>query len=193
MEVGKTIRSLRTGAGMSQEELAGKVFVSRQTISNWENDKFYPDVQSLAILAELFGTSIDSLVKGDLPMIDARIVEEDVRTLKRNASLYGALLMVSILVMVVSFALENWLAFAVGVLVYALSIYFAFLVEHDKKKHDVRTYREIRALCNGATIDEIKAQRTSQQWSTEIMKKVLVGGCVGAAIGLAVVWLIRLL
>lgn len=38
MEIGKTIRNLRTESGMSQEELAEKVFVSRQTISNWENE-----------------------------------------------------------------------------------------------------------------------------------------------------------
>ncbi|RVU97642.1 XRE family transcriptional regulator [Coriobacteriales bacterium OH1046] len=67
MEVGKTVRELRAEAGMSQEELAEKVFVSRQTISNWENGKFYPDVQSPAIVTELFGTSIDNLVTGDPP------------------------------------------------------------------------------------------------------------------------------
>ena len=59
MEIGKTIRNLRTESGMSQEELAEKVFVSRQTISNWENDKFYPDVQSLAIIADIFGIPAD--------------------------------------------------------------------------------------------------------------------------------------
>ena len=82
MEVGKTIKELRTDAGMSQDELAGKAFVSRQTISNWENGKFYPDVQSLATIADLFGTSIDDLVKGDLPMMNSRIAKEDVRSLR---------------------------------------------------------------------------------------------------------------
>lgn len=82
MEVGKTIKELRTDAGMSQDEFAGKVFVSRQTISNWENGKFYPDVQSLAIIADFFGTSIDDLVKGDLPMMNSRTAEEDVRSLR---------------------------------------------------------------------------------------------------------------
>ena len=48
------------------------MLVSRQTISNWENDKFYPDVQSLAIIADIFGTSIDDLVKGDLPMMEMK-------------------------------------------------------------------------------------------------------------------------
>lgn len=84
MEVGKAIRSLRAESGMSQEELAEKVFVSRQTISNWENDKFYPDVQSLSLIADVFGTSIDNLVKGDLPMIDAKVAEEDARVAERD-------------------------------------------------------------------------------------------------------------
>lgn len=193
MEVGNTIRSLRTEAGMSQEELADKVFVSRQTISNWENGKFYPDVQSLAIIADLFGTSIDNLVKGDLPMIDARIAEEEIRSLKRNATLYAALLAISLVVMVVAFMHENWLALATGVLVYAVALYFAFAVERDKKRHDLRTYREIKAFCNGATVDEIKAQRESAQSGTDVMKKVLIGGCAGAVIGIAAALVGRML
>ena len=44
MELGKQIKECRQAAGLSQEELAERVYVSRQTISNWENDKSYPDV-----------------------------------------------------------------------------------------------------------------------------------------------------
>ena len=193
MEVGRALRDLRTGAGMSQEELAEKVLVSRQTISNWENDKFYPDVQSLAIVAELFDVSIDSLVKGDLPMINATIAENDIRAFKRNATLYGTLLVVSLVTVVVSFALENWLALALGTFVYALSLYFAFLLERDKKEYDVRTYREIKALCNGASVDEVKALRAPERLGFAVMKKVAIGGSAGAAIGLATVWITRLL
>ncbi|WP_165055681.1 MULTISPECIES: helix-turn-helix transcriptional regulator [unclassified Adlercreutzia] len=193
MEVGKTIRDLRAEAGMSQEELAGKAFVSRQTISNWENDKSYPDVQSLGLIAGLFGTSIDALAKGDLPMIDARIAEEDVRELKRNAALYGVLLAVSLVVMVVAFAQDNWLALATGALVYALSLYFAFLVERGKRKYEVQTYREIRAFCGGASLDEIKARRAPERLCASVMRKVLVGGCAGAAVGLVTAGIVRLL
>lgn len=49
-----------------QEDLAEKVFVTRQTISNWENAKNYPDINSLVLLSQLFGVSLDILVKGDL-------------------------------------------------------------------------------------------------------------------------------
>lgn len=42
-----------------QEALAEKVYVSRQTVSNWENDKSYPDVNSLVLLSEVFEISLD--------------------------------------------------------------------------------------------------------------------------------------
>ena len=52
MELGKQIKMHRQEAHLSQEELANRVYVSRQTISNWENDKSYPDVNSLVLLSE---------------------------------------------------------------------------------------------------------------------------------------------
>ena len=51
---------------VSQEELAERIFVSRQTVSNWENEKNYPDLKSLLLLSSLFGVSLDILVKGEL-------------------------------------------------------------------------------------------------------------------------------
>ena len=47
MELGKQIKKHRQEAHLSQDELANRIYVSRQTISNWENDKSYPDVNSL--------------------------------------------------------------------------------------------------------------------------------------------------
>lgn len=49
MKIGKQIRKYRTEMELSQDELAEKIFVSRQTISNWENNKNYPDVKRLSI------------------------------------------------------------------------------------------------------------------------------------------------
>ena len=54
MKIGKQIRKYRTEMELSQDELAEKIFVSRQTISNWENNKNYPDVKSLLLLSSLF-------------------------------------------------------------------------------------------------------------------------------------------
>lgn len=50
MEIGRQIRKYRERDILSQEELAGKIYVSRQTISNWENNRSYPDIQNLMLL-----------------------------------------------------------------------------------------------------------------------------------------------
>ncbi len=200
MEVGRVIRDQRVAAGMSQEELASKVFVSRQTISNWENDKSYPDVQSLDIIAGIFGTSIDELVKGDLPMIDATIAEvdarakeQDVRAFKRNAWISSALALIALAVAGVAFDQNNWLALAMCAVVYAIALYFAFLLEQTKKRYDVQTYREIRAFMEGSTsLEEIRDQRPSMPRGADIARKMLVGMCAGAAVGLLMTFLVRL-
>ena len=54
MELSRQIKKYRMQANLSQEELAEKIFVSRQTISNWENDKNYPDIKSLVLMSEVF-------------------------------------------------------------------------------------------------------------------------------------------
>lgn len=53
MEFGQRMKGYRIDAGMNQEELADKIYVSRQTISSWENGKSYPDIHSLLMLISL--------------------------------------------------------------------------------------------------------------------------------------------
>ena len=65
MEIGKQIKKQRQANHWTQEELAEKIYVSRQSVSNWENDKTYPDLESLLRMSILFSTTIDDLVKGD--------------------------------------------------------------------------------------------------------------------------------
>lgn len=69
MELGKQIKKHRQEVQLSQEKLADRVYVSRQTISNWENDKSYPDVNSLVLLSEIFQISLDNLIKGDIEVM----------------------------------------------------------------------------------------------------------------------------
>ena len=53
MEIGKKLKSARVQSGMTQETVAEKINVSRQTISNWENEKSYPDIISVIELSNL--------------------------------------------------------------------------------------------------------------------------------------------
>ena len=66
MEIGKHIKELRTSRGWNQEVFAEKTYVSRQTVSSWENNKSYPDIKSLLLMSELFEVSLDDLIKGDV-------------------------------------------------------------------------------------------------------------------------------
>lgn len=63
MNLGHQIKYYRQRDYLSQESLAEKLYVSRQTISNWENDKSYPDIHNLLMLSSLFDVSLDDLVK----------------------------------------------------------------------------------------------------------------------------------
>ena len=65
MKIGKKLHQARKANQMNQDEVAEKIFVSRQTISNWENEKSYPDIISIIKLSDLYHISLDDLLKGD--------------------------------------------------------------------------------------------------------------------------------
>ena len=81
MELGNQIKKYRSELQISQEQLADRIYVSRQTISNWENEKSYPDVNSLVLLSEVFQTSIDKLIKGDIEIMKEKINEQEIKKL----------------------------------------------------------------------------------------------------------------
>ena len=62
MEFGKQIKKLRQEAQLSQEELAERIYVSRQTISKWESNLSSPDIQSCKAMADVFGISLEELL-----------------------------------------------------------------------------------------------------------------------------------
>ncbi|QQP70156.1 helix-turn-helix transcriptional regulator [Carnobacterium sp. CS13] len=68
MKFHESIKEKRKNLNLTQEEVAEKLFVSRQTISNWENGKTLPDIESLISISELYEISLDELIKGDKKM-----------------------------------------------------------------------------------------------------------------------------
>lgn len=85
MELGKKLRQARQEAGLTQEQAAERLFVSRQTISNWENEKTYPDITSVVRLSDLYSISLDELLKGDSKMLEH--LEESTDLVKSNQKL----------------------------------------------------------------------------------------------------------
>lgn len=69
MDIGAKIRELRTERGMSQEQFANQFAVTRQTVSNWENGKNYPDLSILIQISDAYGITLDMLLKNDMDYI----------------------------------------------------------------------------------------------------------------------------
>ena len=69
METKNIIFNLRTKAGLSQDELAQKVFVTRQAVSRWENGDTVPNIETLKLLSKLFDVSINTLLGSPRKMI----------------------------------------------------------------------------------------------------------------------------
>lgn len=65
MSFGSNIGYLRKKKGITQEELAERMYVSRQTISRWETDSVYPDVETVIRLCEILECDMETLVRGD--------------------------------------------------------------------------------------------------------------------------------
>ena len=91
MKIGKKLKDARMKSGFTQENVAEKINVSRQTISNWENEKSYPDIISVIALSDLYSTSLDDLLKGDREMMEH--LEECTNVVKSTQKLIGAIIL----------------------------------------------------------------------------------------------------
>ena len=159
MELGKQIRRYRNERSFSQETLAEKVYVSRQTISNWENGKSYPDVNSLVLLSEAFEVSLDKLIKGDVENMKEQINREDQQIFNCLSVIYTVLLLA---VAVTPLPLVEFLSYAglgIWLALLGVALYVARLVEKKKKEMDVQTYKEIVAFMEGKSLNDIEKAR----------------------------------
>lgn len=188
MELGKQIKIYRLENKLSQEELADRIYVSRQTISNWENDKSYPDINSLVLLSEVFKISLDRLIKGDIETMKDVIQKEEVDKMNRYGKIYTIMLIVTVVSAVPLFMwLGLWALIPWGI-VWMVSMYFASKIEKIKKDNDVQTYKEIVAFSEGKLLDDIHKQqeigKRPYQKMLLAIGSVLINLCVCMLIGL---------
>lgn len=69
MQLGQAIAQIRKERGLTQEAFAKMYNVTRQTVSNWENEKSYPDLSTVVKISDEFNVSLDVLLKGDFRMV----------------------------------------------------------------------------------------------------------------------------
>lgn len=188
MELGKQIRMYRLENKLSQEELADRIYVSRQTISNWENDKNYPDINSFVLLSEVFKVSLDKLIKGDIEIMKDVIKKEEVDKMNHYGRIYTIMFIVTVVSAVPLFMwLGVWALIPWGI-IWMLSMYFASKIEKIKKDNDVQTYKEIVAFSEGKLLDDIYKQqeigKRPYQKMLLVIGSALITLCVCILIGL---------
>ena len=190
MELGKQIKMYRQEARLSQEDLADRVYVSRQTISNWENDKSYPDVNSLVLLSEVFHISLDKLIKGDIEMMKNVINKDDVLKLNRYGNISGVLMAICIVSVAPLFIFAGiWSVIPLGI-IFAATMYYAHKIEKIKKANDIQTYKEIVAFMEGQRLDEIQKQREIGKRPYQKVFMAVTATLIAALISFVIAYLI---
>jgi len=178
MEIGNKIKKYRENINLSQEELADKVYVSRQTVSNWENNKSYPDINSLKLLTNIFDVSLDEFIEGDIEEMKKRINDYDLKEYNTLSIIYT----IEFLVMLISaypllkyfktYGLIIWMSIVI------VALYTAMKIEKIHKKNDCRTYKEIVAFTEGKTLStkekiEERAKRPYQKFLLTLFSGVI--------------------
>ncbi len=172
MNLGAQIKKYRAELSLSQDELAEKLFVTRQSISNWENAKTYPDIKSLVLLSEVFGVSLDQLVKGDVEIMKKEIDVQEKAKFQQEGAVLVVLFIAILLLPMPLVKFWGWYGLAVYVVVAIVGICYAVKVEQHKKQLDIQTYKEIVAFTEGKSLSEIEKARESGK---RVYQKILLG------------------
>lgn len=190
MELGKQIKKYRNEFSLSQDALAEMVYVSRQTISNWENDKSYPDVNSLVLLSKVFNTSIDNLIKGDVDMMREKVRDEDKKDFETKSGIFAILLLATMITPIPCIHFLGYVGMAIWGVLAVFTLYFSILVEKKKKQFDIQTYKEIIAFSEGKGLDEISKAR--EQGKRPYQKVVLAFASGAITLFIAIIFMLIL-
>jgi len=134
MDLGKKIMTMRNEKNLSQEQLAEKLNVTRQTISNWENGKFYPDIDSLVNLSKFFNVSLDDLLSYDDKVLDYLKDSTDIVKSNKNI-LYAVLLNILLIIAFIIVGIIFNESASIIIIIFTVSIIsFSFLFYQIIKK-----------------------------------------------------------
>ena len=176
MNVGARIKKYREKLNISQDELALKVFVSRQTISNWETNKSYPDIKSLTMLSNIFHVTLDDFIKGDIEEMKKIVSKEKIE--KFNIMSY--IFLVEMLIVMFSayplFTLDGYIGVIIWALFFVITFVTAIVIEKFKKKNDIQTYKEIIAFMENKSLSyEEVQQEIGKRNYQKILLAILTG------------------
>lgn len=126
MKIGDKLKEARLKKNMTQEEVAEKIFVSRQSISNWENNKTYPDIGNVIALSDLYEISLDELLKGSDNFM--KHLEESTDLVKSNKKLIGIIILALLTMIIIALFTEFMPERLNMVAIFSLSIILTGLI-----------------------------------------------------------------
>ena len=182
MELSTQVKKYRTKLKLSQEELAEKVYVTRQTVSNWENGKSYPDIHSLLLLSSLFDVSLDQLIKGDIETMKKIVDEPEIKKFNHYGTIFTVHFILLILLAVPLFMWLKWYAYVLYGIFFVITMYWALKVEKIKKENDIQTYKEIVAFSEGKKLDEIHKMVEAGKRPYQNVIKVVISAVIAVAV-----------
>lgn len=91
MEIGHYLKQQREKNGYTQQDVADHLFLTRQTISSWEQSKSYPDIEKLVLLSDLYHVTLDELIKGDQKMVEKLKDDTDTKRLQRRSLILNSI------------------------------------------------------------------------------------------------------
>lgn len=190
MQVGKQIQHYRKKKNLSQDDLAEIIFVSRQSISNWERGATYPDIQNLLLLSKVFEVSLDKLVKGDLETMKQIIHDQEFIRYQKDGIIFSILLFGFPIISIPLILYLDWYGIAISCLIFAIAMFYVLRIEKFKKQHNLRTYRQIVSYVQGRNLSEIEeAEERGKAPYQRIILPILFGLGIGA-IALLFYWLL---
>lgn len=193
MELGQQLKAHRKELGISQDELAEKIFVSRQSISNWENNKTYPDIHTLLLLAETFGVSLDELIKGDVEEMKEEINAQERAGFNRDTVCFAIFGIVTVLSIAPLYAFLDYIGCLIWALIVGVAGYFCGRVELYKTMFDIQTYKEILAFQQGADLSTLSAVRAERNVVRHRASKAAMAICaalIGGACAYGSMWIL---
>lgn len=191
MELGKQIKKLRHEKSLSQEKLAEMVYVSRQTISNWENDKSYPDIHSLLLLSQVLDVAIDQLIKGDIEIMKEQINQEDIKKFGHLSNIFAIMMLATIITPIPLVQYLSYVGLGIWLLIFVFTFYISILAEKEKKRLNIQTYKEILTFMEGKQLDKINQAREEGKRPYQKIIYAFVVGIITLIINLIILLLLR--
>ena len=193
MDIGVRIKQYRERQGITQEELALKVFVSRQTISNWETSKSYPDIKSLTILSNIFHVTLDDFIKEDIEEMKKIVSKEKIEKFNIMSYIFLAEMLILMFSAYPLFKIDGYIGVIIWVLFFVITIVTATIIEKFKKNNDIQTYKEIIAFMENKSLSYEEVQQEIGKRNYQKIIFAFIAGAIALIICFVVIFICQYL